>query len=97
MINDSWRDGLHLEIGHSVCTYYHGAILSIKCIYKFLNGTFIEIDIIRIKLNGKFTTFRMVQSHIPVSSDSMIRLVLSDINQLGIITMLFDNIDSPII
>ena len=96
MIDDSRRQSLHLEVGHSIGTDNHGAVLGIESVHELLHRVLIIINIVRIQLDGEFTTLRMVQGGVPVASDGVIALVLRDIHELRVIDELLDDINGSV-
>ena len=90
MVYDSRRDCLHLEVGHSVCSNNHCAVLLIEGIYKFLNYVLICIYIIGIQLDCKLAAFRVVESRVPVAANSVVRGILRNVNKLLVAYKLLD-------
>lgn len=65
MVDNSGRDGSHIEIGHSVGSDHHGASLLVEGFHDLTQGMLVTVYIIAIQLDGELAASRMVYSYIP--------------------------------
>lgn len=72
MVDNSGRDGSHIEIGHSVGSDHHGASLLVEGFHDLTQGMLVTVYIITIQLDGELAASRMVYSYIPAPPDAEI-------------------------
>ena len=70
MVDNSGRDGSHIEIGHSVGSDHHGASLLVEGFHDLTQGMLVTVYIIAIQLDGELAASRMVYSYIPATPDA---------------------------
>lgn len=70
MVDNSGRDGSHIEIGHSVGSDHHGASLLVEGFHDLTQGMLVTVYIITIQLDGELAASRMVYSYIPATPDA---------------------------
>ena len=68
MVNNTWRDRVHVKVSHLVCSYDHSALLLAECVDDLLKGLRAAIYVIAVKLDGVFAAFLVVHSQIPATS-----------------------------
>ena len=67
MVDNSGRDGSHIEIGHSGGSDHHGASLLVEGFHDLTQGMLVTVYIIAIQLDGELAASRMVYSYIPAT------------------------------
>jgi hypothetical protein len=64
----------------------------VESVDELLNGVLIEVSIVRVQLDSEATAFLVVESYVPVTTDSVPSLVLSDIGEV-LVTLSNDALD----
>ena len=68
MIYQSRRQGVEVEVTHSVRAYHHGGTLSIESIHHALQGVGTAVEVIAVQLNHEPSHSGVVNSQVPASS-----------------------------
>ena len=68
MVYDSRRYRVHVKVCHHICSYDHRTFLLAEGRHDFCKGVRSAIDIVAVKLNGKFSAMSAPDSQIPASS-----------------------------
>ena len=80
MVDDARRNRTHLEVSHLICSHYHCTFLLTECIDNLSQCIRTTIDIVAVKLHGKFSALFTMDGKIPASSDSKIILSRDNVN-----------------
>lgn len=67
MVDNSGRDGSHIEIGHSVGSDHHGASLLVEGFHDLTQGMLVAVYVIAVQLDGELAASRMVYPYIPAT------------------------------
>ena len=92
VVDYAWRNEVTIEVGQLVCTNYHCAVLLVECVDELLNSVLIEVCIVRVQLDSEATAFLVVESYVPVTTDSVPCLILSDVSEV-LVTLSNDALD----
>ena len=68
MIYQSRRQGVEVEVTHSVRAYHHGGTLSIESVHHALQGVGTAVEVIAVQLNHEPSHSGVVNSQVPASS-----------------------------
>ena len=79
MIYDSRRDGLKVEISHSVRADDHSAVLLVKSIHESLDSILARIHVIGIKLKSEFAAMWVMDCGVPITPDAMPSFILRNV------------------
>ena len=78
MSYQAWRQGVQLEVAHTVGTYYHCSFLLMESIYNLLQGLWRRIEIVAIQLDGKASAIVTVNGLVPASANAKVRTFRDD-------------------
>ena len=92
MVDYARRNHIAVEVGQLVSTHYHCAVLLVESVDELLYGVLVEVSVVRVELDSETTAFLVVESYVPVATDSVPSLVLSDINEV-VVTLSHDALD----
>ena len=68
MIDDAGGNFLHIKVSHHISADYHCTFLFIESINDDLQAMFVFIHVIAIKLDGKLSTFLVMDTYVPTSA-----------------------------
>lgn len=72
MVDNSGRDGSHIEIGHSVGSDHHSASLLVEGFHDLTQGMLVAVYVITVQLDGELAASRMVYAYVPATSDAKV-------------------------
>ncbi len=62
------RQGVEVEITHTVSAYHHSCLLLVEAIHYLLQGVRTAVKVVRVQLNGKTSAFIAIYSLVPATS-----------------------------
>lgn len=72
VVDDAGRNGLQLEIAHSVAPYQHGAMLSVKGVDDGCQGVVVAVHVVAVQLHGKASACGMIDSCLPTAANAQV-------------------------
>jgi len=96
VVDHSRRDGLAVEVGHTVGADNHCAVLLVECVDELLYGGLISIGVVGVELDGELAAEGVVERYVPVAADSVPGLILLDEDEFRIAHELLDNVDGTV-
>ena len=72
MVYQSWRQGVEVEITHSVRADHHRSLLVVEGIYDFLESLRRRIEVIAVQLDCKLAAVLAIDGYIPAAADAEI-------------------------
>ena len=81
MVDKSWRQGVKVEVAHTIRTYYHCCLLFTESINNVLQGVLVGIEVVGVELNSETSTTGVVDSIVPTATDAEVETFRSDYNK----------------
>ena len=93
MVNQSGRQRVQLEVAHPVSSDDHSRLLLVESVDDGLQRLGRRVEVVRVKLYGKSSAVRTVNSHIPASANTQVAALRNDVYQrLILLGQLTENI-----
>ena len=82
MGNESGRQGVEVEVAHSVGAYHHCRLLLLEGIDDGLQCMWRGIEVVAVELHGKSSAALVVDCHIPASAYSQVIALRNNMNKM---------------
>ena len=81
MIDESWRQGVQLEVAHAVRADHHGCILLVEGIDDLLQRLGRRIEVVGVELHGEASAAVVVDSLVPAAADTKVCALGDDMHE----------------
>ena len=81
MGNESGRQGVEVEVAHSVGAYHHCRLLLLEGINDGLQCMWRGIEVVAVELHGKSSASLVIYCHIPASADTQVIPLRNNMNK----------------
>ena len=88
VIDESWGQGVQLEVAHAIRANHHRCILLIETLHNLLQRTRRRIEVVAIQLNGESSATIVVDGLVPASAYAQIGALGYDVHQSLIVETL---------
>ena len=81
MVDESWRQGVQLEVAHPVGAYDHSGILFVEGLHHLLQGLRRGIEVVGVELYGKASAAVIIDGDIPAAADTQVSALRNNMYQ----------------
>ena len=81
MIDESWRQGVQLEVAHAIGADHHGCILFVESVYDLLQCLRRRVEVIGVELHGKASAAVVVDGLVPAAADAEVGALRDDVHE----------------
>ena len=91
MVDEAWRQGVQMEVAHSVGTDDHRRTLCIEGVHHALQGLGRAVEVIAVKLHHKAPHHRMVYCRVPAAANAQVVALRDDVDETFVASKLIDS------